>query len=111
MQRVCTSVLFIVNGRPKRKVVWLSLVNVHHIKAAINTLRSCNWLYKHVPDSSVDESTKHIIEVANNATSKMLEKASDNEAFRLTQLGTNCPLPLQYKLVSVREEPIDNTAS
>ena len=30
-------------------------------------------------DSSVDESTKHIIEVANNATSKMLEKASANE--------------------------------
>ena len=53
-------------------------MNVHHIKAAINTLRSCNWLYKHVQDSSVDESTKHIIEVANNATSKMLEKASDN---------------------------------
>ena len=46
-----------------------SLVNVHHIKAAINTLRS--W-YKSVRDSSVDESTKHIIEVSNNATSKML---------------------------------------
>ena len=28
---------------------------------------------------SVDESTKHIIEVSNNATSKMLEKASANE--------------------------------
>ena len=64
-------------------------MNVHHIKAAINTLRSCNWLYKHVQDSSVDESTKHIIEVANNATSKML---SDNEAFQVytirSQLST-----------------------
>ena len=107
----------IVNGRPtKRKVVWRSLVNVHHIKAAINTLRSCNWLYKHVQDSSVDESTKHIIEVANNATSKMLEKASVDEidAFQAytirnldNKLSTTTDVE-QYKLVSVREEPIDN---
>ena len=107
----------IVNGRPtKSKVVWRSLVNVHHIKAAINTLRSCNWLYKSVQDSSVDESTKHIIEVANNSTSKMLEKASDNEidAFQAytirnldNKLSTTTDVE-QYKLVSVREEPINN---
>ena len=81
----------IVNGRPtKRKVLWRSLVNVNHIKTAIHTLRSCNLLYKHEQDSSVDETTKHIIEVSNNATAKMLERASANEidAFRLTQLGT-----------------------
>ena len=91
-------------------------MNIHHIKAAINTLRSCNWLYKHVQDSSVEESTKHIIEVANNATSKMLEKASDNEidAFQAytirnldNKLSTTTDVE-QYKLVSVREEPIDN---
>ena len=90
--------------------VWRSLVNVHHIKAAINTLRSCNWLYKHVQDSSVDESTKHIIEVANNATSKMLEKASDN-AYTIRNLDNKLSTTTdveQYKLVSVREEPIVN---
>ena len=81
-------------------------MNVHHIKAAINTLRSCNWS---VRDSSVDESTK---QVSNNATSKMLEKASANEidAFQAytsrNQLSTTTDVE-QYKLVSVRE-PIDN---
>ena len=39
----------IVNGRPtKSNVVWHSLVNVNHVKTAIKTLGSCNWLYKNV---------------------------------------------------------------
>ena len=41
----------IVNGRPtKSNVVWRSLVNVNHVKTAIRTLRSCNWLYKNVEE-------------------------------------------------------------
>ena len=98
----------IVNGRPtKRKVVWRSLVNVHHIKAAINTLRSCNWLYTSVQDSSVDE---HIIEVANNATSKMLEKASvdEIEAYTIRNLDNKLSTTTDVEQCSVREEPIDN---
>ena len=64
------------------------MADVHHIKAAINTVRSCNWLYKSVGDSSVDESTKHIIEVSNNATSKMLVLLMKLMPSRLIQLGT-----------------------
>ena len=49
----------IVNGRPtKSNVVWRSLINVNHVKTAIKTLRSCNWLYRNVYEKSIDESTK-----------------------------------------------------
>ena len=52
----------IVNGKPtKSKVVWRSLVDVNRVKAAINVLKSSNWLYKDVNNESVDEATKHII--------------------------------------------------
>ena len=82
----------IVNGKPtKSKVIWRTLVNVNHVKQAINTLRSCNWLYKQVQKESVDESTKHIIEVSNNAKKTeclkrlLLMKLMHS---RLIQLGT-----------------------
>ena len=70
----------IVNGRPtKSKVVWRTMVNVSQVKTAIKTLRSCNWLYKNVDESCIDESTKHIIEVSNNATTEMLKKVTPDE--------------------------------
>ena len=68
-------VYIIVNGRPtKSNVVWRSLVNVNHVKTAIRTLRSCNWLYRNMHEKCIDESTKQIIEVSNNATTEMLKK-------------------------------------
>ena len=49
----------IVNGKPtKGKVVWRNLVNVNHIKVAINKLKEINWLYKDITDDSVDEAAK-----------------------------------------------------
>ena len=43
----------IVNGKPtKSKVVWRSLVDVNRVKAAINILKSSNWLYKDVNNDS-----------------------------------------------------------
>ena len=70
----------IVNGRPtKSKVVWRSMVNVNQVKAAIKTLSTCNWLYRNLHESCIDESTKHIIEVTNNATTEMLKKVTPNE--------------------------------
>ena len=103
----------IVNGRPtKSKVIWHSLVNVNHVK----TLRSCNWLYKQVQSKSVEESTKLIIEVSNNAKTKKLEKASANEidAFQAYTIGnldnklsTTSDIE-QYKVLSVTEDPINN---
>ena len=107
----------IVNGRPtKSKVVWRSLVNINHVKAAIKTLKSCNWLYKHVHKESIDESTKQIIECSNNATRKMLEKATtaDIDAFQAytvrnldNKLSTTSDIE-QYKVLSVTEDPINN---
>ena len=107
----------IVNGKPtKSNVVWRSLVNVNHIKTAISTLRTCNWLYKDVLEECIDESTKHIIEVSNNATTKMLKKAShdDVDAFQAytirnldNKVSTSSDIE-QYKLLHVTEEPVSN---
>ena len=107
----------IVNGKPtKSKVVWRSLVDVNRVKAAINILKSSNWLYKDVNNESVDEATKHIIEVSNTATTRMLEKASKEDvagfqAYTIrnldNKLSTTSDIE-QYKLLSVTEDPIDN---
>ena len=44
----------IVNGRPNNSnTVWRSLVNVNHVKAAINKLKEINWLYSDVDDESI----------------------------------------------------------
>ena len=60
----------VVNGKPtKGKVVWRNIVNVKHIKAAINKLKEINWLYKDITDDSVDEPAKQVIEVVNNTSS------------------------------------------
>ena len=65
---------------------------------------------------SVDQSTKHIIEVSNNAKTKMLEKASANEidAFQAytirnldNKLSTTSNIE-QYKVLSGTEDPINN---
>ena len=107
----------IVNGKPtKSNVVWRSLVNVNHIKTAISTLKTCNWLYRDVLEQCIDKSTKHIIEVSNNATTKMLKKASPDEvdafqAYTIRNLDNKVSTSLdieQYKLLHVAEEPVSN---
>ena len=105
-----------VNGRPtKANIVWRSLVNVNYVKTAISTLRSCNWLYRDIPEECIDETTKHIIEVSNNATTKMLEKVSKEvdafQAYTIRNLDNNLstsPDIEQYRLLSVTEDPIRN---
>jgi len=107
----------LVHGKPtKANVVWRSLVNVEHVKAAIHKLHEINWLYKNVHDDSVDNATKKVIEVANNATSRILERATkeDNacfQAYTIRNLDSKMPTSSdidQYKLLAVKEEPIDN---
>ena len=107
----------IVNGKPtKSNVVWRSLVNVNHIKTAISTLKTCNWLYRDVLEECIDKSTKHIIEVSNNATTKMLKKASPDEvdafqAYTIRNLDNTVSTSSdieQYKLLHVTEEPVSN---
>ena len=94
----------IVNGKPTtNKMVWRSLVNVKDIKGAVEKLRQINWLYK-------------VVEVVSNASSTMLEKASDNDISGLqcytirnlnNKLNTDSDIE-QYKLLHVEEEPLDN---
>ena len=70
----------IVNGRPtKSKVVRRSLVDVNCVKKAVSKLKLCNWLYWDAKKESIDETTKHIIEVSNTATTSMLEKATKDD--------------------------------
>ena len=104
----------IVNGKPtKSNVVWRSLVNVNHIKTAISVLKTCNWLYRDVLEQCIDESTKHIIEVSNNATTKMLKKANPDEvdgfqAYTIRNLHNKVSDIEQYKLLHVTKEPVSN---
>ena len=107
----------IVNGRPtKSKVVWRTMVNVSQVKTAIKTLRSCNWLYKNVDESCIDDSTKHIIDVSNNATTEMLKKVTPDEvdafqAYTIRNLDNKLSMGSdiqQYRLMSVTEDPINS---
>ena len=59
--------------------MWHSLVDVKAVKPAKQKLQDINWLYKAVDDDAVDDAAKQVIEVANNATSNMLEKASKDD--------------------------------
>ena len=79
-------------------------------------MRSCNWLYKNVHGKSIDEGTKHIIEVSNIATTEMLKKVSSDEldAFQAytirnldSKLSTVSDLE-RYRLISITEDPISN---
>ena len=106
-----------MNGRPtKSNVVWRSLVNVNHVKTAIKKLRSCNWLYRNVHEKCIDESTKQIIEVSNNATTEMLKKVSPNEvdafqAYTIRNLDSKLFIGSdieQYRPLSITEDPINN---
>ena len=52
----------IVNGKPSmNKILWQSVVNVEHVKAAVEKLREINWLYADVEESSVDDASRHVI--------------------------------------------------
>ena len=65
---------------------------------------------------SVEEATKHIIEVSNTATSSMLEKVTKDDvaafqAYTIRNLDNKLSPTSdieQYKVLSVKEHPIDN---
>ena len=107
----------ILNGQPTNtQVVWRSLVNVRLVKAAVHKLKQINWLYKDVDPDSVDDATKKVVEVINNTSSKMLEKATkeDIAGFQsytirnmYTKLSTESDID-QFKLLYIKENPLDN---
>ena len=107
----------ILNGKPtEQKVVWRSLVNVDLIKTAVRKLTETNWLYKGLDDNSVDEAAKQVIEVTNNTSSTMVEKASTDDiaffqAYTIRSLDNKLSSASdieQYKLLSIKEDALDN---
>ena len=108
----------IINGKPtKNNVLWRDLVYVEDLKAAIEVLKKDNWLYKDLDDSSVDEAAaKKVLEVANNTSSKMLDKATKQDidsfqAFTIRDLHSKLssePDIEQYKLLGIKEDPLDS---
>ena len=108
--------LIIVSGKPtKSNTVWQTLVDVNAVKA-LKTLKETNWLYVDVDDASVDEAARKVIEVMGIASRTMLEKAGvdDIKGFHaftvrnlVNKLSTDSDTE-QYKLLSVKEDPIDN---
>ena len=107
----------IVNGKPsKNKILWQSVVNVHHVKAALKKLRETNWLYADVEDSSIDDTSRRVIECVSDTTSQMLVKASaeDVNSFqaytirRLDQKQSSLTDSEQFKLRNVNENAMSN---
>ena len=104
-------VYVIVNGKPtKRGVLWQNLVNVDSVKHALATLKQINWLYTDVADDCVDEAVQKVLEVSNNATTAVSEKASETDIaafqqYTIRNLDTKlvCGSDLeQYKMLSPR---------
>ena len=104
----------IVNDKPtKGNVVWRNLVNVNQIKTAVQKLTE---IYKNVHDESVDKAAKQVVEVVNNTSSTMLEKATKEDivgfqAYTIrnldNKLSTESDID-QYKVKNVQEDPLDN---
>ena len=107
----------IVNNKPtKKNVVWRSMIDINQVKAAINKLRTINFLYRDITDESVDSVAKEVIQVVSKTSSTMLEKASSSDIAGLqsytikdlnTMLSTESDIE-QYKLLSVSEQPLDS---
>ena len=110
-------VFIIVNGKPtKSKVIWQELINIEGVKKALAKLTEINWLYHNVDKDSIDDALKKIMESTSNLSNKMLEKATkvDIDAFQSYTVrcidekqttGTDID---QYKLLNVRDDPVDN---
>ena len=107
----------IVNGKPsKNKILWQSVVNVEHVKAAVEKLREINWLYADVKDSSIDDASRRVIECVSDTTSQMLVKASaeDVKSFqaytimRLDQKQSSLTDSEHFKLINVKENAMSN---
>ena len=92
------------------------MVNVDLMKIEAQKLKQTNWLYKGLDDKSVDEAAKQVIEVTNNTSSTMVEKASasDIAAFQANtirsldnKLSSESDIE-QYKLLSTKEDALNN---
>ena len=107
----------IVNGKPtKGKVVWRSLVDINHVKQAVQKLKEINWLYRDIDEQTLDEAAQQVKEVVTNTTSTMLVKATKEDIAEFqsytirnmdNKMSTGSDLE-QYKVQNVQEDPLDN---
>ena len=107
----------IVNGKPsKNMILWQSVVNVEHVKAAVEKLREINWLYADVEDI-IDDASRRVIECVSDTTSQMLVKASaeDVKSFqaytirRLDQKQSSLTDSEHFKLMNLKDNAMSNT--
>ena len=84
---------------------------------AFEKLKEINWLYGNLDNNeSLDEVSKKVVEVANSATSTMIEEATDKDivgfqSYTIRNMNSKLSKDSdisQYKLNSVREDPLDN---
>jgi len=110
--------LFIIlDGQPtKDKVVWQTLVDVNHIKRAVNQLKETNWIYQNIDQDSVDDAVKKAVEVVNNSTSSLIKKATGTdlaelEAYTIRRLDEKLPVGSDiehYKMLKIHEPTLDD---
>ena len=110
--------LFILlDGQPtKDKVVWQSLVDVNHIKRAVNKLKETNWIYQNINQDSVDDAAKKAVEVVSSTTSSLIEKATETdlaelEAYTIRRLDEKLPVGSDiehYRMLKIHEPALDN---
>ena len=93
------------------------MVDINSVKAAFAKLKEINWLYGNLDQNeSLDDVSKKVVEVANSATSTMIEEATDEDivgfqSYTIRDMNSklsNDSDIAQYKLNSVREDPLDN---
>ena len=101
----------VVNGKPsKNKILWQSIVNVDHIKAAVLKLKEINWLYADVDNSSIDDASRRVTECVNNTCSMMIVKVTAEDvsfvqAYTIRRLDQDTE---HYKLIDVKENAMNS---
>ena len=107
----------VLNSKPtKNNKIWRTLVDVKQVQAAYEKLKDINWLYTNLNDESLDEVSKKVVEVANSATSTMVEEATDEDilgfqSYTIQNMNSNLSKGSdvqQYKMQNVKEDPLDN---
>ena len=90
-----------VDGVPtNKKILWRKFIDIKEIQAALTKLKEMNWLYTDVQPDKVEKSTDDlVIEVANSATSEMIEKVSNKpeylaglQAFTVRSMDKHVPI-------------------
>ena len=59
----------LVSGKPsKQKILWQSMVNIAHVRAAVRKLKQINWLCANIDDGIVDDASRRIVESISDTT-------------------------------------------